>query len=82
MYTVFGTSYPLKNLNELNTFIATNKHLSAVPKESELKENGIDISEMQKIQMQKIEELVLYVIQLNKENEALKKRIELIEKSK
>ena len=53
-----------------------------MPKESELKENGIDISEMQKIQMQKIEELVLYVIQLNKENEALKKRIELIEKSK
>jgi hypothetical protein len=32
--------------------------------------------------MQKIEELVLYVIQLNKENEALKKRIVLIEKSK
>ncbi|HRG59244.1 MAG TPA: hypothetical protein PK323_09825 [Bacteroidia bacterium] len=47
-----------------------------------LKEKGLDISEMQKIQMQKIEELVLYVIQLSKENEALKKRIELMEKSK
>jgi hypothetical protein len=79
---VFEPSYDLMNLNELNTFIAKNKHLPDVPKESELKENGIDISEMQKIQMQKIEELVLYVIQLNKENEALKKRIELIEKSK
>ncbi|MFN4930269.1 MAG: hypothetical protein ACK5HE_02555, partial [Bacteroidota bacterium] len=79
---VFEPTYELMNLNELNTFIATNKHLPAVPKESELKESGIDISEMQKIQMQKIEELVLYVIQLNKENEALKKRIELIEKSK
>jgi hypothetical protein len=34
---------------------------------------SVEISEMQKIQMQKIEELVLYVIQLNKENEALKR---------
>ena len=79
---VFEPSYELMSINELNTFIAKNKHLPAVPKESELKEKGVDISEMQKIQMQKIEELVLYVIQLNKENEALKKRIELIEKSK
>jgi len=37
---------------------------------------------MQKIQMQKIEELVLYVLELNKENAALKKRIEIIEKNK
>jgi hypothetical protein len=74
---VFEPTYELINLNELNTFICKNKHLPYVPKESELKENGMDISEMQKI-----EELVLYVIQLNKENEALKKRIELIEKSK
>ena len=51
MYTVFEPTYDLMNLNELNTFIATNKHLPAVPKESELKESGIDISEMQKIQM-------------------------------
>jgi hypothetical protein len=79
---VFEPTYELMNLNELNTFIAKNKHLPNVPKESELKEKGMDISEMQKIQMQKIEELMLYVIQLNKENEALKKRIELIEKSK
>jgi hypothetical protein len=67
--------------------VCEQQFIGAVRKESELKENGIDISEMQKIQMQKIqmqkiEELVLYVIQLNKENEALKKRIELIEKSK
>jgi hypothetical protein len=79
---VFEPSYELMPLNELSKYISVNKHLPAVPKESDLKEKGIDISEMQKIQMQKIEELVLYVIELNKENEALKKRIELIEKSK
>ncbi len=79
---VFEPSYELMPLNELSKYIFANKHLPEVPKESDLKLNGIDISEMQKIQMQKIEELVLYVIQLNKENEALKKRIELIEKSK
>jgi hypothetical protein len=79
---VFEPTYELMPLNELSKYISTNKHLPDVPKESELKENGIDISEMQKIQMQKIEELILYVIELNKENAALKKRIELIEINK
>lgn len=79
---VFEPTYELMSLTELSKFINTNRHLPDVPKESELKENGIDISEMQKIQMQKIEELVLYVLELNKENAALKKRIEIIEKNK
>ncbi len=57
----FWTNLWIDALNELSKYISTNKHLSDVPKEIELKENGIDFSEMQKIQMQKIEELVLYV---------------------
>lgn len=35
-------------------------------------QNGVDIGEMNKLLLQKIEELTLYVIQLKKETEALK----------
>ena len=48
-----------------------NKHLPEVPGESEVTNSEVDIFEMQKIQMKKIEELTLYLIQLQKENKEL-----------
>lgn len=44
-----------------------------VPTALEVKRNGLDLGEMVKIQQEKIEELTLYLIQLNKEIEKLKK---------
>ncbi len=72
---VFKPSYTLKPLNKLETYIKQNKHLPNIPTEQEIKTKGLDLGEMQKLQMQKIEELTLYIIQLNKENERLKERI-------
>ncbi len=37
--------------------------------------NGVAVGEMQKQMMQKIEELTLYVIQLKKENDEIKKKL-------
>ncbi|MBY0426597.1 MAG: hypothetical protein K2Q22_13230, partial [Cytophagales bacterium] len=70
---VFDESYKLPSLEEVDAYIKTNKHLPAVPSEKEVVENGVNTGEMLKTHMRKIEELTLYVIELKKEIEAMKK---------
>lgn len=72
---VFENDYDLKPLSEVEAFIAKNKHLPNVPSAAEVKENGINIAVMAKIQQEKIEELTLYIIAQNKRIEALESKI-------
>lgn len=72
---VFDQSYKLKSLYEVENFINTNKHLPDVPSEKEVLSNGINLGKMDAILLQKIEELTLYVIQLKKENDQLKEKV-------
>ncbi|WP_157676724.1 hypothetical protein [Chryseobacterium sp. T16E-39] len=69
---VFANDYHLPDLNEVSSFITKNKHLPGVPSEAEIKEKGLDVEEMNKILMQKVEELTLYIIKLQKEVDQLK----------
>jgi trimeric autotransporter adhesin len=62
---VFDKDYKLKPLAEVELFIAQNQHLPDVPSAAEVEQNGIFVGEMSKIQMQKIEELTLYLLQIN-----------------
>ncbi|MBN2349618.1 MAG: hypothetical protein JXJ22_12300 [Bacteroidales bacterium] len=57
-----------------------NNHLPDVPSESDVKENGVGLGEMNKILLQKIEELTLYLIELKKENETIKAILNEFEK--
>lgn len=68
---VFKTEYDLKSLNEVEQFINTNGYLPGVPSALEVEKEGLDVGEMQKIQMEKIEELTLHAIELNKKNHEL-----------
>lgn len=72
---VFQPNYSLRPLSEVKQFIDTNKHLPDVPSEKEVKEKGYNIHDMNKVFMQKIEELTLYVIQQQKEIDALKEQL-------
>jgi hypothetical protein len=64
---VFAKDYQLRPLSELETYIKANQHLPGIPSECELREkDGIAVSDMLTKQMQKIEELTLYIIELNK----------------
>ncbi len=69
---VFDTKYKLSSLYELEKFIKENKHLPNIPAASEIEANGLELGEMQKKMMEKIEELTLYVIELKKELDVLK----------
>ncbi|WP_068473235.1 hypothetical protein [Saccharicrinis aurantiacus] len=72
---VFEEDYNLRSLNEVNAFIEQNKHLPDVPSASEMEEEGVNIAEMNKILLQKVEELTLYII--DKDNEISELRQEL-----
>ena len=78
---VFEPNYNLSNLSTLEKFINKNKHLPNIPSAKEVKENGIKVGEMNAKLLQKIEELTLYVIDLHKETEKLKKELLLLKKS-
>lgn len=69
---VFEEGYDLKSLDEVEAFVKSNKHLPGVPSASELKENGMNVSEMSNILLEKVEELTLHLIRLQKEVEQLR----------
>ena len=63
---VFDKKYKLKSLEQVEDFIDQNKHLSGLPSAQEIEKNGLQLGDTQKKMMEKIEELTLYVIELNK----------------
>ncbi len=70
---VFEKDYKLPSLFEVEKYIHDNGHLKDIPSGKEVEEKGIELGEMNKLLLQKIEELTLYVIELNKEITVLKK---------
>ena len=71
---VFAPGYKLKSINQVANFVKQNKHLPGIPSAGDIAKQGLSIGEMQKMQMEKIEELTLYIIQLKDEIELIKKR--------
>jgi hypothetical protein len=77
---VFNKNHKLKTLPEVEAFIKENNHLPGIPSAAEVKQNGIAVSDMQTKQMQKIEELTLYLIEANKTIEQQNQRLAALEK--
>jgi hypothetical protein len=71
---VFHAGHQRLPLLQLDQFINTHKHLPNIPPAKELESKGLELGEMQRLAMEKIEELTLYVIELKKEIEWLKKQ--------
>ena len=71
---VFAGDHKLTSLDEVEEFIKKNNHLPGIPSAKTIEANGISVGEMQKMQMEKIEELTLYIIELKKEMALLKNR--------
>ncbi len=74
---VFAKNYKLMNLKELEQNINQNHHLPGVPSAKIVEAEGIAVGEMQKIMMEKIEELTQYTIQQQKEIDQLKNLLNL-----
>jgi hypothetical protein len=79
---VFDTEYKSKmmSLEEVETFTIKNKHLPNVPSADDMVKSGLDVAKTSKMFMEKIEELTLYMIDLNKEVKALKAENEALKR--
>ena len=69
---VFDKHYLLPSLQDVEEYIQKNKHLPSVPSAGEIEKKGLDLGDNQTVLLQKIEELTLYMIQMNKEIESLR----------
>jgi hypothetical protein len=79
---VFQPQYELLTLGQVEQFIKANSHLPGVPSAAEIEKNGLDLGDGQGVLLKKIEELTLYMIEINKtveklvaENEMMKKQL-------
>lgn len=78
---VFEPSYKLMPLGKVEAFIKENKHLPNVPSAEDMSKNGLDVTQTSAKLMEKIEELTLYLIDINKQVEQLKKENEELKKN-
>jgi hypothetical protein len=72
---VFEKNYPLAPLSEVEKFIKENQHLPDIPSAEEFKTNGYKVGEMDEMLLRKVEELTLYIIELEKQIKELKSEI-------
>lgn len=78
---VFAPDYRLPSLQELDEYIKKHRHLPDIPTEAEVKEDGVDLGEMNKKLLQKIEELTLHLIRQDNVIKEQGKRITQLEQS-
>lgn len=79
---VFDPSYKLRPLSELSAFIQQYKHLPDLPSAKEVEEKGISVGDNQALLLKKIEELTLYIIQLDESNKKLVTEVALLKQKK
>jgi len=66
---VFKKGYKLQTLNEVEQHIREKGHLKNMPTADEVRNNGIELGEMNRLLLEKIEELTLYILDVNKKVE-------------
>jgi hypothetical protein len=71
---VFEKDYKLMSISELEKYITLNKHLPNIPSASEVENNGYDLGEMNRLLLEKVEELTLYVIDLENKMKRLEEK--------
>lgn len=64
---VFDSDYALPSLESVETSIAEEGHLPGVPSAGEISAKGLALGEMQATLLRKIEEMTLYMIDLNRQ---------------
>lgn len=73
---VFEPDYQLMTLNELENYIKSNRSLPKMPKAFEVGVHGLNLNQIQMLLVEKVEELTLHLIELHKEIELLKTKLE------
>jgi hypothetical protein len=64
---VFASNYRLMPLSELRSYINENNKLPNMPSAQEVEEEGADLGEINRLLVEKVEELTLYILQLERD---------------
>jgi hypothetical protein len=81
-YNLNGTptnDYQLPSLRDIEKYIKAEQHLPGISAAAEVEKEGLDLGEMNRKLLEKIEELTLYLIQQQNENEAVSRRLKSVE---
>ena len=73
---VFKSDYPILSLDKRRNWIKEKGHLPGMYSEREVAQNGISVQEMFQLQLKQIEELNLYIFQLEDRLQSLEKFIQ------
>lgn len=77
---VFQPDYKLPSLSEVEKYIKKEQHLPEIPSAAEVQKEGLDLGEMNKKLLQKVEELTLYLIDQQKQLKGQQEQITLLQK--
>jgi hypothetical protein len=77
---VFADGYKLPSLQSLDEYILQHKHLPNIPAAAEVEKNGIELGDMQRRTIEKVEELTLLLINMDKENRQLRQNVAEMQK--
>lgn len=72
---VFEKDYQLPTLAEVRTHITEKGHLPGIPSRKEVLEQGSDLGEMNRILLEKVEELTLYLLEQEEKMQQLEQRL-------
>ena len=75
---VFANDYKVPNLYDVEAYYKANKHLPEIPSEKEIIEKGVDLAEMNKLLLKKIEEMTILMVKQQKSIDAQQKDIEVL----
>jgi hypothetical protein len=77
---VFDKSYKLLSLEDLEKSVEQNKHLPNIPSAADIvADKGFELGDMNRRLLEKVEELTLYMIDMNKQNKRLQQNNQLLE---
>jgi hypothetical protein len=70
---VFAEDYNLMTLDELRAYIQTERHLPNIQSAKEMEAAPVDLGEMNRLLLEKVEELTLYILELEERLDSLEK---------
>lgn len=79
---VFDKEYQLMPIEEVEKFILYNKHLPNIPSAEYIQKEGLKVAEVTTLMMEKIEEMMLYIIEQNTQIKNLKNEVDILKNQK
>ncbi|MAW96209.1 MULTISPECIES: hypothetical protein [unclassified Leeuwenhoekiella] len=78
---VFEDNYKLMSIEDLEDYISREGHLPNIPAAEVVEREGLELGEMNKLLLEKLEELSLYIIELNKTIKSQESKIDFLMKN-